>query len=981
MGKCKFGKTISVLLAFMMLIPSMISVSAEESPVIDWTVDFSENAGGSGWNKWNDRSTLDASKNGWNSIYIGNGINVQIQDKKYGMADGSGDKTNTAAAYISTRNETNNQTAALRLETDKTLEVGQTAVISFDYAVEDDSNKLSRYIVVNHDTSSTLPLAQLCGDSLRINGTKYNSASGGYVGMKWSGALLDWKWHHFEYRLGVMDDGTYVVVYLNGQKLDEFKSSASITSFKNLAFYTWSIPSDKTVIKTAVDNINFKVLNVSTKPTEEDERFKPSSFNWNFETPSKGKSVTVVNENDIAKHDFVSGKFGKASSDVSLRLYNEEKERGSVDTYHWFNTSWSDRMTYGDTQDMEFKFAYDGPFAGLHLWSRSYKTTQPPSKEFDLGKPVQISSNGILNAFGQSSAKLNLERGKWYKLNIVTTSISESECKFTYKILLDNNVVCEGENQYGADGSIAEPWTGFQNMRIGYNWDGAGLKSGSGETAIYNANSTYIDDIKVTHYTASDLENGDYAAVIAHTPITLSHSNPFINKYMSDNGRISSYILPDVSTDDYMSGLTAGNAESVTLNGDNTGLMYGKSAEIKTLSGEKLYLTPNAETKTVLKPVISGSGISGLSPVAADFTTYEYKASVAGRAEEDYAAFISVTDKDTEEHVAPALMGVSGTTAPTMLTTSVYVGKGSAGRARLLVNYVSDYNKSAQECAVQIDGKGNVIINEENKVSGKATLNGWNKIEVVTYPGSRNIDLRLNGKLIAENVRAFKNTVDYYERFKWEAPMYKQVLGSSKFGFADIELKSGAYADFASETSLVSTNEQYIPYNRANVLYVPELASVADIYTEFENSDSVRNVYADSSMTAGAEEDLADGNVVVIEKDGVFKYYTVKTGTPGVETLGIKYSVNGDDTKYKFAKGKLNISAEFEGAGEKAVELYVARYVGGKLAEVAKTTKTVNGTDSVDAEFDVTDATGSIKVIAADGSLAPLCEALVIPGE
>ena len=82
MGKCKFGKTISVLLAFMMLIPSMISVSAEESPVIDWTVDFSENAGGAGWNKWNDRSTLDASKNGWNSIYIGNGINVQIQDKK-----------------------------------------------------------------------------------------------------------------------------------------------------------------------------------------------------------------------------------------------------------------------------------------------------------------------------------------------------------------------------------------------------------------------------------------------------------------------------------------------------------------------------------------------------------------------------------------------------------------------------------------------------------------------------------------------------------------------------------------------------------------------------------------------------------------------------------------------------------------------------------------------------------------------------------
>ena len=165
------------------------------------------------------------------------------------------------------------------------------------------------------------------------------------------------------------------------------------------------------------------------------------------------------------------------------------------------------------------------------------------------------------------------------------------------------------------------------------------------------------------------------------------------------------------------------------------------------------------------------------------------------------------------------------------------------------------------------------------------------------------------------------------------------------------------------------------------MLYVPELASVADIYTEFENSGSVRNVYADSSMTAGAEEDLADGNVVVIEKDGVFKYYTVKTGIPGLETLGIKYSVNGDDTKYKFENGKLNISAEFEGTGEKAVELYVARYVDGKLAEVAKTTKTVNGTDSVDAEFDVTDATGRIKVIAADGSLAPLCEALVIPGK
>ena len=211
--------------------------------------------------------------------------------------------------------------------------------------------------------------------------------------------------------------------------------------------------------------------------------------------------------------------------------------------------------------------------------------------------------------------------------------------------------------------------------------------------------------------------------------------------------------------------------------------------------------------------------------------------------------------------------------------------------------------------------------------------------------------------------------------------MYKQVLGSSKFGFADIELKSGAYADFASETSLVSTNEEYIPYNRANVLYVPELASVADIYTEFENSGSVRNVYADSSMTAGAEEDLADSNVVVIAENGVFKYYTVKTGTPGLEPLGIKYIVNGDALKYNFEEGKLNISAEFEGAGEKAAELYAARFVDGKLAEIIKASKTVNGTDSIDAEFDVTDTSGQIKVIATDGNLAPLCDALVIPGK
>mgnify|MGYP004711384603 CR=1 FL=1 len=968
MGKCKFGKTISVLLAFMMLIPSMISVSAEESPVIDWTVDFSENAGAALWNKWGDTEGLSNSKSGWDAISLERGADAQVMDREMKLADGSGTKTNTAALRWATRANVSNQNTRVEFRTDKTLEVGQTVNISFDFAMEDET-LLSRYIIINNDTSAPMQLAQLCGDSFRINGVKYNAASGGYVGMDSNGRLMAWRWHHLEYRLGIMQDGTYVIVYLNGKKLDEFKSSVSIKSFKNMAF-TAPVPEGGGVaVRTWLDNFNFKVLNKETLPSADDARFKLPVYNLKFDTPMSGMSIPIANEKTVAKHDFAGGIFGKQEDDRALRLYNEEKENAGEDPFHFLQTGWSNRLKYGETEDFEVRFAYDDIFAGLRLWPRNYGWIDA----------VTIKNDGTISAFkDQKTARLNMERGKWYKLNVVTSPASETESKFNYKIFIDNNLVFDGEYQFsGTTGR----WEGFKSLRVGNTWNTTGVISGSGNSAIYKKSTMYIDDIKVTHYTAADLENADYAAVLAHGKITLSHSNTFINKYMSDNGRISSYILPDVSADDYMNGLTAGNAESVMLNGDNTGLMYGKSAEIKTLSGEKLYLTPNAETKTVLKPVISGSGISGLSPVSANFTTYEYKASVAGRAEEDYAAFISVTDKDTEEHVAPALMGGSGTTAPTMLTTSVYVGKGSAGIARLLVNYVSDYNKSAQECAVQIDGKGNVRINEENKVVGKAALNGWNKIEMVTYPGSGNIDLRLNGKLIAENVRAFKNTVDYYERFKWEASMYKQMLGSSKFGFADIELKSGAYADFASETSLVSTNEEYIPYNRANVLYVPELASVADIYTEFENSGSVRNVYADSSMTAGAEEDLADGNVVVIEKDGVFKYYTVKTGIPGLETLGIKYSVNGDDTKYKFENGKLNISAEFEGTGEKAVELYVARYVDGKLAEVAKTTKTVNGTDSVDAEFDVTDATGRIKVIAADGSLAPLCEALVIPGK
>ena len=882
------------------------------------------------------------------------------------------------------------------------LEDGQQLKISFDIA----RSEIQGNLAVRLESANGM-LMQNCAngsDAISLRNDGSIQFMGRDTGVKYESG----KWYNIAIVLtkGSKTASLYIddeAVAPNGYLSSQMAQAALKENFAQLFRVTISQGTNQTS-DVYLDNLEITAVAEGTAINPMDNNVETfDMFNGYSSSVPRYKYMDFLNMNNGNGYSAnkVSGKFGKAADDVSMKLAIEPlgTNQTNVPQIKMYQYEYLKNWQYGDKIRMGIRFAYDSDLF--------YNTLVLHLRDVNAGGNSTLMDfmkvmDGKLNFMG-TDYRVNWTPNNWYNLEWVIEPGNGTDIKNKITAYVDGEEIASNEfdanknTPYSAMAGISECRITLDNALNGWNQQADQVKSGT--RAGFNL---YLDD-----YTVCRTANNSV------TPVTVS-ADGITTDYKSTlfikNNETVAQMKAKVS-------VSGGTAEYVAA--DGTALSDDASA-----AGGYLKVTASSGT------VYYYSIVNNIMWHAENFESYDViantkyqgtvldkkpnssitgKKNLAGKSGQAYGF-----DYSAEDGTAGDASGLdfNRTTAipvedTTVVEFSMYananVEKGlmTGGGAQYYYEYINDSGEKVTET----DGIRNLITMERGYIYAGESITGnelckaengrWYKIALVMNPNTYTMDIYVNGELKKSNVTLDK--IDYVvndndelqavdrtmEKTGGKQPVLTGILrfkvggvlrattgaNSGTYAYDDVKIYAGSYS--AAEDMADITVNGY----DASTAGIIKIDTNEDCSLDTFMKNIVLNVgvksatlYDDDTFSGSdaiKEDGVSDGNILAVEtQSGTMHYYVIKD-IAGEDSAELKLFLGNMEIQpgtSSFAAGKYTLKAVINKTDDTSEDYLaiLALKKDGKLVNVriAPQIVTNEGETVIPVEMDVNDAEG-----------------------
>lgn len=657
-----------------------------------------------------------------------------------------------------------------------------------------------------------------------------------------------------------------------------------------------------------------------------------------------------------------SGVFGRQETDQSLHLWNREEKSDYPDLYQFveYPLQSCGKISEGESAEVSFYMAYDGSKAGKYV-EAFINTDDVPSGDKKSGTPLfSMGEDGSVRVWGNRVNNFFAKKKRWYKFSICSSGGNIAAGKPNmYYFYIDDKLAASGSFVPTWRKETKNAFRGFEKLWIGQQIPESEVIS----EKTYKTSHLYLDDLRLFTYGKGIMPN--------YSQHSLSHSDYDINAGIVSGAALNFYAAKGTTVKEILGGISSDGAK-ISFAGD-----MGESEITQSTPIDNLYMRLEYADKTPLYlNFITDSKIcyeyfggsepdntlpSGLSTSLMDFTHITYPSGQGGRESGDshlkietsgyngsasgYNHFVQYTFPYLAEKLAPVHIGMSlcGENLP------------SGSNINLFLIYV---DKAGGKQWIKY-----ATVGENREVKG---LNGeklfdmqkgrWYNIELTFYPDKLTADISVNKEAVLKNIDvSCKNGFGYIERFKIEQTVENGANQAEKAGFMIDDFKvyceapqrGGSFSELVPE---FSENEVIVDAKNNVVYNIPGDKNIAEI---INCGDALWRI------CKGADE--AAENVLVLERNGVLRYYDIsgeKLKLCVLKELNLKRENNKRVlVSYTADCKKYNLP----------IKIVVAQYKGGTLISTQIKTVTLNQSDGSLGSVmpEITEVTGTQRFAAA----------------
>ena len=600
-------------------------------------------------------------------------------------------------------------------------------------------------------------------------------------------------------------------------------------------------------------------------------------------------NVDMINNHADINFDVADGLFGKASTDRSFYIHNNAGlVPGSKDPFLRVRVNQMEEVNFGRTHIGEstvlsFNCAFDESLAPIRLMSTVLHEGGDGKYQHIL---FRLSNDGQITAWGKNFTinDAAFRAGEWYNIKLVTNAgDNTTENKNTFSLYFNDRLIAENEefNLFAAgDGGnlTRNKFMGFTSLWINHNFNDAHLGDG-----VYKASGFYFDDLSLLI-----TDN-----VVQPCAMGITHADNAINKYLNYPSNI--YVKPETTVEQLQElNIINGTLSAVRDYQGNivtTGTAQGKYLDILSYDCKNRYVKIFTEREYILDSqqsiVVDETGTTNGSWRSFNNTNGEDSFSaVSGiggkRSDEESFAIVLGSDLPNADYLNYTIQASTATMDPRAyqpVTLEASVLAEDIEKAMTLQLYLNGASTGAEITTIlRLQNGALTITNSEETASYRE--GEWVRVAVSLYPGKDFYDVWLDGELVAQNVKLANNITNHYVNAIRFAVTAGESIGSI-MAFDNVVLYTGAIKNSVAP-SLVSRYEELAIVGQNNTITIRADALETENLTEYLNITAETYVlYEDSSMTTVETYELSDGNILVIVKDNIYKYYTLSIPSAG----------------------------------------------------------------------------------------------------
>lgn len=609
------------------------------------------------------------------------------------------------------------------------------------------------------------------------------------------------------------------------------------------------------------------------------EAVKNTNGSFGQDTGVKGIVDTSFSNIDVA-----TGYAGKAKGDKSLYIHTEAgtiPSNQGLDIYLTMPfanvTALSGgKLSEGDTQEISMNFAFAQNNGVIKLVAKAY--SEDEGGDGKLGDLVTLYPDGYLHFNGTkySIPNLKVEAGIWYNLKLaLTAGDNNSDDKNKASLYINDTAVFENIDfaitTRGTGNTYAEraKFLGVKEL-----WFDHYLKGFSNSDGTYPAIGYYFDDVKVKNFVKKDY---------IHNAVAVSHTDNTIDRFVNSANVI--FASDDMKVED-LAALTVsgGSIKAIRDTGGNsvtTGSAAGKVIELLSDDCYTRYISSVADDDSEKvfdmgsDSTVIGNGYSG------DWTWmyFDSKAAnsskvpgVAGKTADDKVLKIQTSSDSDFINLAfqrDTYRKYAMLYKPVTVEYMAYLeGETAALDMLLYFNNESSGTKAApmaslRDGAFSSGGGKGVYFNK----------NTWNRVAITAYPGKDYVTVYLNGNVVSDIDTPNKMYYAY-------APTMLRFIALCGIDDAiyvdDVKVYSGTYS--GGTAPFVVTQDEELATVDGEKYEIEILGDELDVSSlgDYISCDGAYTVYTDSSLSDVVVGKMTNGNVLIVKKDGLYNYYTLK---------------------------------------------------------------------------------------------------------
>lgn len=747
--------------------------------------------------------------------------------------------------------------------------------------------------------------------------------------------------------------------------------------------------------KTLVDNLNYAMVTADTKPGFiEGYSYDMTGLELNKAPSGVGYlNFTQQGIQDVVSYAPAAGKFGKKSTDTSLLISNNSNTmpagagiKNNYLTNPMLNFSAVGGLSQGDTLKVSFNIAHQ------QLLTRKYVCMQSDKADMEGGQVVlALQPDGSVNFFNQNVGAINVQREKWYLVEMYFQAGGTSESEKNKASLYINGKEMAKDREFSAKASGYAQFTNMSLLRIGYDFrDLPTVDSAvgeNGEKLNYQPEGMYMDDIAVNVYKQGTQPQ----------EVLLSSSDSEINDCIDTNSQLILRGKRAFTIEEFLASASAADAKAIEVVSPagqtlTSGPLAGNLVKIRTASDDTIFYTALTEN-----PVYETEDFSG--------TYYDIGSNAKSYVYED--KWTANKDKTGEALPMEALAGKEAGDKSLGLRVSDYMG--AAGSNDPYLDYTMTKGLTGTytvEASLYLEGTDmtfaslDMIFDGDTKkavplfrcmkngdlsmgVSGRVgtwSEKQWYRMAATVYQENDGtyMEIYLNGENMTNKQKV--GEYSYCKRFKYLG-LFPNAGGPYNGAFAvdDFKIYSGVYTGETQKPQITSTSPLYTIDQEAGTLLMNQ-SETDNIYLLVKNKlqgSFTGYTAADCKTKIGNADKMKTGNILVAKNAAgtIFNYYKVIVLAGGNKP---EIEINGKAAQ-ALGTGKVSASAYVSLDSGETATLVLACYKNGVLAELKTADASAQGLNILTAALDqlLSDTKDvRIKAMLVDGlgSLRPLSE-------